>query len=82
MSMIGLEANYSTREYRLEAPNYGDVDSHTSNAFFLTQVYKSMSLRRNTSEMIAEKLPPKVSTNGAGLRKRPQFEQIANYLNF
>ena len=32
--------------------------------------------------MISEKLPPKGSTNGAGLRKRPQFEQIANYLNY
>ena len=32
--------------------------------------------------MIAEKLPPKGSTNSAGLRKRPEFEQIVNYINY
>ena len=39
-----------------------------------------MSIRR--ADMIAEKLPPKGSTNSAGLRKRPQFEQIVNYINY
>ena len=32
--------------------------------------------------MIAEKLPQKGKTNSAGLRKRPQFEQIVNYINY
>ena len=41
-----------------------------------------MSLRRNTAEMAAEKLPPKGKTNSTGLRKRPQFEQIVNYMNY
>ena len=30
--------------------------------------------------MMAEKLPQKRSTVGSGLRKRPQFEQIVNYI--
>ena len=41
-----------------------------------------MSLRRNTSEMVAEKLPQKGKTNSAGLRKRPQFQQIVNYSSY
>ena len=32
--------------------------------------------------MIAEKLPSKSIANTTGLRKRPQFEQLVNYLNF
>ena len=39
-----------------------------------------MSLRQNTSQMMAEKLPQKRSTTSNGLRKRPQFEQIVNYI--
>ena len=39
-----------------------------------------MSIRR--AEVIAEKIPPKGSTNSAGLRKRPQFEQIVIYINY
>ena len=41
-----------------------------------------MSLRRNTAELVAEKLPPKGHIDSAGLRKRPQFEQIVNYINY
>jgi hypothetical protein len=39
-----------------------------------------MSLRQTTTKMIAEKLPQKRSTVSNGLRKRPQFEQIVNYI--
>ena len=39
-----------------------------------------MSLRQNTSQMMADKLPQKRSTASNGLRKRPQFEQIVNYI--
>ena len=42
-----------------------------------------MSLRRNIPEMIAEKMPQKGNggrIDDTGLRKRPQFEQIINYL--
>ena len=46
-----------------------------------------MSLKREVNEMIAEKLPAKGNRlkNGisaTGLHKRPQMEQIVNYLNF
>jgi hypothetical protein len=40
-----------------------------------------MSLRHNVPEMIAENLPGKrVRIDDTGLRKRPQMEQIVNYL--
>ncbi len=46
-----------------------------------------MFLKNEVNEMTAEKLPNKGNrlTNGSvasGLRKRPQMEQIADYLNF
>ncbi len=42
-----------------------------------------MSLMHNTPDKIAEKLPEKGKRgrNDTGLRKCPQFEQIANYPN-
>ena len=40
-----------------------------------------MSLKRNVPEMIADRLPGKqVRIDDTGLRKRPQMEQIVNYL--
>ena len=43
-----------------------------------------MSLRHSTPEMIAEKLPRKGAAriDTTGLQKRPQFEQILNYLTY
>ena len=46
-----------------------------------------MSLKHEVNEMIAGKLPAKGNRlkNGivtSGLRKRPQMEQIVDYLNF
>ena len=44
-----------------------------------------MSLKRNVPEMIAQKLPQKGKQTGidtTGLRKRPQFEQIVDYLAY
>ena len=43
-----------------------------------------MSLRRSTPEMIAENLPRKGAAriDTTGLQKRPQFEQILNYLTY
>ena len=46
-----------------------------------------MSLKHEVNQTIAQKLPAKGNrlksgTNAAGLHKRPQIEQIANYLNF
>ena len=44
-----------------------------------------MSLRHNIPEMIAEKLPRKGRRgriDDKGLRKRPHFEQIVDYLNY
>ena len=43
-----------------------------------------MSLRHSTPEMIAENLPRKGAAriDTTGLQKRPQFEQILNYLTY
>ena len=43
-----------------------------------------MSLRHSIPEMIAEKLPRKGAAriDTTGLQKRPQFEQILNYLTY
>ena len=44
-----------------------------------------MSLGHNVTSIIAERLPEKGKrgrTDDTGLRKRPQFEQIANYFNY
>ncbi len=44
-----------------------------------------MPLRHNIPDMIAEKLPQKGKRGrigGTGLHKRPQFEQIVNYLEY
>ena len=41
-----------------------------------------MSRRRNVPEMIADKLPGKqVRIDDTGLRKRPQMEQIVDYID-
>ena len=48
-------------------------------------MYNKMSIIHNIPEMIAEKLPQKGKIgriDDTGLRKRPQLEQIMNYLNY
>ena len=41
---------------------------------------EKMSIR--PPDVIAERLPPKLKTNSAGLRKLPQVEQNVNYINY